>query len=379
MKILIITPLCPFPPNKNGGIHTLYNLIRANSDHTIDLIYYDLEDKDAEENIRGLVNCVKYVPMRKKSSVAARLFSLIMRTPYAQYQYRRYEIQSIDNYDVIIYDQFPSEPFARAEYKARQICFVHDSMPLFFKRKAEKEIGAIARAYYHLQSRYAIRAERKALDSIDKLVFVSHDDSEYSKTLYGDKNKCSSISLGIDSIDGERPYELGKSIVFSGVMDYAPNEDAALFFLSEVYPSIQRRFRDVRLFFVGRNPTQRLVEACNQASGVTVTGYVDSVFPYILGATVYVSPLRFGSGVKNKVLEAMKCGSASVFSPISIESIPEVEPGKNCLIATSAEEWIECVSMIMSSDNLRHELERNSSSAFENNRSWKSAFDSLLS
>lgn len=298
---------------------------------------------------------------------------------YAQFQYSHVEVPSRDEYDVVVYDQFPSEVLTGRTNKTRQICLVHDSMPLYFKRKADSSVGIVNKLYYNLQSRYAVRMERSVLRIIDKLVFVSSEDSEFSKHILAESEKCAYIDLGIDSPSEYSSLKLGKAIVFTGVMDYAPNEDAAIYFINEIYPAVKRRFPDVSMYLVGKNPTPRLLEASKGVKDVIVTGYVDSVYPYILGATVYVSPLRFGTGVKNKVLEAMKCCAPSVFSRVSIEAIPEVIPGENCFVASTTDEWIERVSTLLGDAAIRDSFRDNLNQVFDGRRSWTAALERLLS
>lgn len=379
MKVLVVTPYCPFPPDKSGGVHTLNCLLKANAENEIDLIYYSDHDSIAEKEIEGLVNSVKFIPARKRMGVMWRILSILRNIPYAQFQYRPICLPERNNYDVILYDQFSSEPLVGNKCKARQVCFVHDSMPLYFKRKAGQSKHYLVRKYYAIESNAAKKCEGRYLQLADRLVFVSSEDSSYSKSIYGEDDKCSDIKLGIEEVENEPAIDIGMAIVFTGVLDYSPNEDAALYLLEKIFPSLLERFPDARLYLVGRNPTEKIRRAAEGKDSVVVTGHVDSVYPYIKGARVYVSPLRFGTGAKNKVLEAMRCGAPSVFSPVSVESIPEVKPGENCLIASTAEEWVSQVSLLLSDDTVRLELQNNLRQTFRNNRSWSSALAALIS
>lgn len=217
------------------------------------------------------------------------------------------------------------------------------------------------------------------LKQAKKIMFVSQEDARYSQTLYKNQGACGFIDLGVDDVAEIVPKELGRSLVFTGVMDYAPNEDAMSFFIKEVFPILKQAYADLTLYVVGKNPSESLLRLSQNEPSIHVTGYVESVYPYILGATVYISPLRYGTGVKNKVLEAMNCCKASVFSPISIEAIPEVKPNINCLIAESAEEWVASVSSLLDDPDKRRVLERNLANSAVTERSWAKALDELVS
>ena len=91
-------------------------------------------------------------------------------------------------------------------------------------------------------------------------------------------------------------------VVFTGVMRYAPNVDAALQLIDRVLPRLAERIPDVELTIVGREPKQRLLDRA-ATPGVTVTGSVDDVRPYLDSSTVFAAPIRFGAGMQNKVLK----------------------------------------------------------------------------
>jgi glycosyltransferase involved in cell wall biosynthesis len=101
------------------------------------------------------------------------------------------------------------------------------------------------------------------------------------------------------------------ALVFTGKMDYRPNVDAVIWFVTAVLPDILAQIPDARFYIVGQQPHVR-VQALAEHPAVTVTGRVPDVRPYIAGAGVYVVPLRIGGGTRLKVLEAMAMGQALV-------------------------------------------------------------------
>jgi glycosyltransferase involved in cell wall biosynthesis len=106
-------------------------------------------------------------------------------------------------------------------------------------------------------------------------------------------------------------------------MDYPPNTDAALFLIQEILPLVRRSVPDARVLIVGRDPPPRLLSV-GQQPGVSVTGFVEDVRPYLEQATVFVAPLRFGAGIQNKVLEAMAMEVPVVASPLAADGVRAV-------------------------------------------------------
>jgi sugar transferase (PEP-CTERM/EpsH1 system associated) len=145
--------------------------------------------------------------------------------------------------------------------------------------------------------------------------------------------------LGLDKLPaGEQRFFApgGPRIVFTGVMDYPPNADAAARFAQQILPRIRAEVPDARFYAVGARPTEA-VRALEKLPGVHVTGFVDDARPYFTSADVYVLPLRIARGIQNKALEAMACGCAIV-STQSVASglcsgAADVRDGRDLLVA----------------------------------------------
>jgi glycosyltransferase involved in cell wall biosynthesis len=105
-------------------------------------------------------------------------------------------------------------------------------------------------------------------------------------------------------------------IVLTGAMDYPPNEDAAVMLVERVLPPVRAVAPTAHVSIVGRDPTPR-VRALADRPGVTVTGYVDDVRPYLDAAAVFAAPLRHGAGIQNKVLEALAMDVPVVATPLA--------------------------------------------------------------
>ncbi|MGB9952776.1 glycosyltransferase [Haloarcula marismortui] len=120
----------------------------------------------------------------------------------------------------------------------------------------------------------------------------------------------------------KQPAEIGDGtdLVFLGKMDYFPNVDAATHFAKKLFPEIKQEVPDTTFTIVGSNPPKK-VRDLGQYSGVKVTGYVDDPSEYLRNGDIVVVPLRYGSGIQNKVLEAMAVGRPVVTTPLAADGI----------------------------------------------------------
>ncbi len=159
------------------------------------------------------------------------------------------------------------------------------------------------------------------------------------------------------------------SLVFTGDMGYEPNRDAALFFVDEVLPLVQARVA-VRVYLVGKGAGAELKSRAGE--NVVVTGFVDDVRPYLDRAALYVAPLRFGSGIKNKVLEAMAMEKAVVGTALSFDGIA-VSDGVECLKSgESSQELADKIVALLADPGLRAQMGARARATVERQYSWES-------
>jgi glycosyltransferase involved in cell wall biosynthesis len=120
-------------------------------------------------------------------------------------------------------------------------------------------------------------------------------------------------------------------------------------FANDVFPQLRARFPGLHFYIVGARPSAP-VTALGSLPGVTVTGTVPDVRPYILHADVAVAPLRIARGIQNKVLEAMAMASRVVVSPQALEGI-DATPGAELILADGAAEFAAAVTGLLETRN----------------------------
>lgn len=156
------------------------------------------------------------------------------------------------------------------------------------------------------------------------------------------------------------------ALLFVGNYEYAPNVDAALRLAHDIFPAVKRRVPAARLWLVGNAPPPELRAL---ASGdVRVTGRVPDVKPYLARAAAFVSPLRLGAGIKNKVLEALAVGCPVVATPLSVDGIA-VRDGQDALVAEGGA-LVDAVVRLLENPDLAQTLAANGRKLIEAHYSW---------
>jgi polysaccharide biosynthesis protein PslH len=218
-----------------------------------------------------------------------------------------------------------------------------------------------------------VRYERQFLSNTDLVTFVSPVDAENFK-LRHPQASVSVIPNGVDTDyfsrngHGERPETCRPQVVFTGNYSHPPNEDAAVFLVQEVAPLVWRRCPQARFAIVGANPTPIL--RAMAGPNVTVTGQVEDLRPWLEDATAVAIPMRIGTGIKNKLLEAWAMGCAVVATPLACQGVP-VQDRMNALIGVSAESLAQGLLELIEDDLLRTRLGAAGRARIERNFTWK--------
>jgi glycosyltransferase involved in cell wall biosynthesis len=159
------------------------------------------------------------------------------------------------------------------------------------------------------------RADQRLMDKTRHVAFISARDRDL---VAGSDSPARIIPNGVDLTYWTRRvgYPDKPCIVFTGVMDYAPNADAAMYLIQQILPQVRSTLPNLKVFIAGRDPLPELIDASRRDSDITITGTVEDIRPYLEQATVFVAPLRIASGTQNKVLEAMAMGVPVLTTPV---------------------------------------------------------------
>ncbi|MBF0454166.1 MAG: TIGR03087 family PEP-CTERM/XrtA system glycosyltransferase [Magnetococcales bacterium] len=191
-----------------------------------------------------------------------------------------------------------------------------------------QEKGGINRWIFGREGRKLQKQERKLAEIFHASLFVSHTEAELFKLAAPESSaKIDYWENGVDSdyFSPNHPYACPYPpdqipLVFTGAMDYRPNVDAVVWFAQEILPLVRRTVPHCQFIIVGGG-AGREVLALSALPGVTVTGRVEDVRPYIAHGAVSVAPLRLARGIQNKVLEAMAMGRPVVATSQAMEGI----------------------------------------------------------
>jgi len=227
----------------------------------------------------------------------------------------------------------------------------------------------VRRALLPIAGRFVRRFVRIEYGRFARVVTVSDEDAAALRTAAPDL-LVTVIPNGVDleffaPADAPRDPDL---LVFSGVMDYGPNVAAARFLAEDVLPLVRSARPSVRLAIVGRDPASSVV-ALARHRWVDVVGTVPDMRPWLRRCSAYACPMISGTGIKNKLLEAMAVGSACVVTPLALRGT-SAAPGRDVLMASGAAGLADALLAVLAHRGVAERLGASARSYVEANHSW---------
>ncbi|HEX6313506.1 MAG TPA: glycosyltransferase, partial [Gemmatimonadaceae bacterium] len=363
MHILWLKTELLHPIDKGGRIRT-YQMLRAlKRDHHVTYLTLDNGRAAPDAAERALEYCHELIrvpfaeaPRRSPRFWGELLANLVSRLPYAVQKYRssamRREVEravSALNVDVLVCDfLFPSQNVPDG-LPCRTVLFQHNVEAMIWQRHVEVQRNPLAHAYFREQWRRMRRFEGEECRRFDQVIAVSASDAEAIEREYGVPG-VGAVPTGVDTAffaPSGRVSPEPHNLVFTGAMDWMPNEDGIRWFVSDVLPLVQQRVPDVTLTVVGRNPPPAIRALAERDARVRVTGTVPDVRPYLERATVVTVPLRVGGGTRLKIYEALAMERPLVTTTIGAEGLP-LEAGRHIRVADGSAAFAQALVDLLS-------------------------------
>ena len=352
--LLLLIHRMPYPPNKGDKIRSYHLLKHLAQHYRVHLATFidDADDWQHVPTVQALCASSHFAPLNPRLARIRSLQALFTNHSLSLDYYRdaalsKWVANTMAEQRIARIVVFSSamaqyaEPYAHAR-RVVDFCDVDSDK---WRQYAEQKSWPMNMLFRH-EAKQLLAYERKVARDTDAALFVSQPEADLFKGLAPESvAKIGFFNNGVDTdyfsparayANPFKPDE--RAIVFTGAMDYWPNVDAVQWFASDIFPKLRTQFAGARFYIVGARPSAA-VSALATLPGVTVTGTVPDVRPYLAYAAVSVAPLRIARGIQNKVLEAMAMACGVVVSPQALEGI-EARPGDDLLLADGAADFI---------------------------------------
>jgi len=366
-SLLYLTHRIPYPPNKGDKIRSYHLLKYLSERYRIYLgTFVDAEeDWQYAAKVRELCTEVCLIKLDPKIAKLRCLSGFVTGKPLTlPYYYDKALEKWIENVFVtekitkIVTFSAAMTQYVRKIHDVKRVIDLVDIDSDKWMQYAQSKSWPLSWVYRR-ESKLLLEYEKQIALEFDNTTFVSIKEAMLFKNMTPEvSNKVDYFNNGVD-IDYFspahqllNPYPVdSRVLVFTGAMDYWANIDAVEWFVHAVFPLVRKRFSDIQFYIVGSNPTDKVI-TLDKIPGITVTGRVEDVRPYLKFASIAIAPLRIARGIQNKVLEAMAMEKIVVVSPQAMEGIQAID-GKELYVADNEHKFADqIIRLLLEKDNV---------------------------
>lgn len=278
--------------------------------------------------------------------------------------------KACEDIDVVITDM-PMAFYAK-KIRCPKIVYAFDAVSDYNHNMYKKSKSFASRIYWYLNY-LKIHNYEKVYNSFDCCILVNEKDR---KILEKDIHiPLEVIPNGVDTFYFRNSSPEGEvRLVFLGDMSTPPNNDAVKYFVENIYPEVLKE-QSVKFYVVGRNPSAYII-TLKDDSNIIVTGSVDDVRKYLTKGSIFVTPMISGTGIKNKILEAMSMELPVISTSCGISGI-NGENRVHFLLADTPDEFKDNILKLIHDEKLREKIGSEARIFVENNYSWKTSMTKL--
>ena len=384
MRIFFVCQRVPYPPDRGDKI-TTYNEIRHLARRHEVHVFCLADGRDDLANVAGLSDCaagVTAVPVLYGQSRARALLALFGASALSVAMLREQALhaairRAADAHPPDLVFVYSSNVAQYAESLASypRIMQFADLDSIKWRDYAQRAAWP-ARWLYALEARRLLAYERRIAGEFShSLICTESEAADFRALIPGAPVSVVRNGVDLDYFRSGGAVRRRGAMVFTGVMDYRPNVDAVCWFCETMLPLIRAERPDATFTICGSRPA-RDVQRLALLPGVTVTGRVPDVRPYLDAAEVFVAPLRLARGIQNKLLEAMAMELPVVTSPVAWRGT-EIPAGEGIVPADQPQAFAAAVLRLLQDDGHRDDMGRRARAIVQDRYAWPTQLAAL--
>lgn len=359
--ILFITTQLPFPP-KSGGTVKSWNYVKyLSSNYSLSIACLLKDDDDLHvDEFKKQINLQSFYsePLEVKRTVFSLLKSYVFSPCLNAYRNRSTSFKlHIDRiaggFDMIIVDHYEMFQYVPIAFNGKVIMHTHNAEFMLWKRMSELSDNLIKKIVLKVESKRVYRYENYIFNRSDLIYSTPSDIELYAQHQFETTKHRITYHLGNDVLLDLPPLtfeQTENAITFMGTLNWEPNVDGLVWFITKIWPLIKKEQINTKLYVLGKDPDQRILKTINGDEQIVLTGFVTNLDDYLQRTRAYIAPLRFGSGMKVKVLEGMYRGVPTVSTTVGAEGL-EVENEKHLFINDDEYQFAQyCLKLLTDRD-----------------------------
>lgn len=387
MRIVFLTPQLPYPP-QSGGVIKSFQLVKYLSQNHELVVGTFLKGDDAlhvshfqkEFPLENLVSLPIDIPRTPLNF----LWSLLQGIPLTVLRNKSEKFQKkiapyLKEAELIFVDHYIMFQYVPEEFRGKVVLHEHNAEYVLWLRYAEQSRNPLKRLLLTFESLRIRRYEKEIGIRADHIMASPNDKEELIKLGLPTSKFVLTWHLGNEEWLDKPDLEFTKTkkvLLNVGTLSWEPNRDGLKWFISEVWPKLKMKHQDLELWIAGKGADAPLLEAARNDGQIKLLGFIDDLEKLHLQTRVFIAPLRFGSGIKVKVINALYRGLPVVTTSIGVEGM-EVTPSQHLFVSDEGESMIESIDLLLKDEVTWNKMSKDGRNLVRSHYTWKKVFDEL--
>jgi sugar transferase (PEP-CTERM/EpsH1 system associated) len=375
MKLLVLLPRVPYPLEKGDKLRAFYQIKELSKYHDIYLATMQEEElhPDALKNIKPFCKEIYLFKMSLCTKCIGILKAFFKGLPaqcgyfYSHNAKRKiYKLIHKINPDHIYCFMIRMAEYVKKYDGCSKTLDYQDVLSIGMKRRYEKA-SFFKKPFFGYEFKTLTRYEKKIFSCFTNKTIITTSDRDFIP--HPQKHEIHVIQNGIDFerfnySETEKKYDL----IFAGNMSYPPNVNAALFLVKSIFPKLLTQFPNLKLCICGAIPVPAIKALASK--NIHITGWVNDMAEYYAKSRIFIAPMQLGTGLQNKLLEAMAMKLPCMTSPLAGSPL-DATHNKNIIICNHVDEYVDAVTTLLEDKTFYNIIAENGYQLVKTNFNWE--------
>lgn len=383
MKLLVLLSRVPYPLEKGDKLRAYHLMVRLARKHEVILCCLSDTATDPEHiaHLKQFCTYIEVVRVPRWRILLKLVSGLFSRLPFQVAYFHHGNAQrAIDKVirelkpDHVLCQLVRTTEYVRDHPTLPKTLDYMDTLSKGMERRT-RNAPVYLKPLFHAETRRLIRYENLMFDLFDNTVIISAQDREY--IYHPLRDRVQVIANGVDTAHfAPQQEEVKYDLVFTGNMNYPPNIDSVLYLVQQVLPIVRRHRPAISLLISGVDPSPAVRDLARTDANVTVSGWVKDIRSSYASASIFIAPMQIGTGLQNKLLEAMAMRIPCITSALANNAVG-AQPGESILIGNTPEQYAAHILRLLDDAGERERLANNGYRFVRERFDWDAAADGL--
>ena len=386
-KVFFLAHQLQYPPVNGGAIKRWKMVDHLSKNYALAVfVFYPDNWSRHRDTFLSKINTTDFYgeTLRRPRTIRNLLRSYLKNIPLSLYRnhsqtFKRQVERIASRYDIILLDSLIMSQYVPKNFTGRIILHAHNAEYILWEKLFRLERNPVKKLAIFLESKRMKTCEKKAADKAHCILAAPNDRSDLIKLGIRHEKFFETFHLGDEellNLPGINFEQTEEALLYVGTLSWEPNSDGLVWFIKNAWEQLKAQNPRLCFYIVGENPGKALQNLVADKKDIVLTGFVEDLTSYYAKCKIFVAPLRFGGGIKVKIINAMYRGIPVVTTPTGVEGL-ELKNGEHAAISDNPNKMAKEIQLLLKSQALWQKFQSNAKSLAKQKYTWNRVFSNV--